>query len=77
MNQGQEKFYQFIMERVQEDKAEDAKALLEEHFRKQQEVGFTKDDIRQFIPKMTALLKPDHRDEVSGIMKEFAEKHGE
>lgn len=77
MHQGQEKFYQFIMERVQEDKAEEAKQLLEEHFRKQQEGRFTKDDIKQFIPKMTAMLKPDHKDEVLGIMNEFAEKHGE
>ena len=77
MHQGQENFFHFIMERVQRDKVKEAKELLEEHFRKQQEGRFTKDDIMQFIPKMTAILKPDHKEEVLGIMNEFAEKHGE
>jgi len=32
MNQGQKVFYDFIMERVREDKKEEAKALLEQSF---------------------------------------------
>ncbi|HDK7163672.1 TPA: hypothetical protein PTV74_001259 [Clostridium botulinum] len=73
MNQGQEKFLGFILERVEEDKAEEAKALLADNFKKQAEGNFTHDDITQFIPKMAMLLKPDKIEEVQTVMKQFAE----
>ncbi|PIH04126.1 hypothetical protein [Clostridium combesii] len=73
MNQGQEKFLGFILERVEEDKVEEAKALLADNFRKQIEGNFTHDDITQFIPKMAMLLKPDKIEEVQTVMKQFAE----
>ncbi|HDK7171147.1 TPA: hypothetical protein PTW95_001258 [Clostridium botulinum] len=73
MNQGQEKFLGFILERVEEDKAEEAKALLADNFKKQAECNFTHDDITQFIPKMAMLLKPDKIEEVQTVMKQFAE----
>lgn len=75
MNQGQQKFYDFIMERVKDDRCQDAKALLEEHFIKQEAGTFTHEDIMQFIPKMTEMLKQEHVDEVTAIMMEFAGKH--
>ncbi|KEJ01391.1 hypothetical protein N494_10615 [Clostridium botulinum A2B7 92] len=73
MNQGQEKFLGFILERVEEDKVEEAKALLADNFKKQAEGKFTHDDITQFIPKMAMLLKPDKIEEVQTVMKQFAE----
>lgn len=73
MNQGQEKFLDFILERVEEDKVEEAKALLADNFKKQAEGKFTHDDIAQFIPKMAMLLKPDKIEEVQIVMKQFAE----
>ncbi|ACA54203.1 hypothetical protein FDC45_07660 [Clostridium botulinum] len=73
MNQGQEKFLGFILERVEEDKVEEAKALLADSFKKQAEGKFTHDDITQFIPKMAMLLKPDKIEEVQTVMKQFAE----
>ncbi|NFD31105.1 hypothetical protein EXN57_01385 [Clostridium botulinum] len=73
MNQGQEKFLGFILERVEEDKVEEAKALLADNFKKQVEGNFTHDDITQFIPKMAMLLKPDKIEEVQTVMKQFAE----
>ncbi|MDH3013983.1 hypothetical protein [Gordonia alkanivorans] len=73
MNQGQEKFLGFILERVEEDKIEEAKALLADNFKKQAEGKFTHDDITQFIPKMAMLLKPDKIEEVQTVMKQFAE----
>ncbi|HDK7139051.1 TPA: hypothetical protein PTV42_002117 [Clostridium botulinum] len=73
MNQGQEKFLGFILERVEEDKVEEAKALLADNFKKQAEGNFTHDDITQFIPKMAMLLKPDKIEEVQTVMKQFAE----
>lgn len=76
MNQGQEKFLSFILERVQEDKVEEARALLADNFRKQAEGTFTKEDISQFAPKIVSLLKPEKVDEVQTVMKQFAQNMG-
>lgn len=73
MEQGQEKFLSFILERVKEDKIDEAKALLADNFKKQAEGNFTQDDIAQTIPKMLALLKPEKIEEVQAIMKQFAQ----
>lgn len=43
MNQGQEKFFYFIMERVDKENREKAKNLLEESFKRQGEWTFNKD----------------------------------
>jgi len=72
MDQGQEQFLGYILERVQEDKVEEARVLLLDSFKKLSEGNFTQDDIMQFIPKMMMLLKPDKIDEVQSIMMEFA-----
>jgi hypothetical protein len=73
MNAGQEKFLNFILERVKEDKAQEVKELLADNFKKQEEGKFTGDDAKQFIPKMISLLQPDKVEEVQAIMKQFAE----
>jgi len=72
MDQGQEQFLGYILERVQEDKVEEARVLLLESFKKLSEGNFTQDDIMQFIPKMMMLLKPDKIEEVQSIMMQFA-----
>ena len=72
MNQGQEKFLGFILERVQEDKVDEAKALLAESFKKQSDGTFSHEYIMEFIPKMIALLKADKVEEVKAIMEQFA-----
>jgi Tfp pilus assembly pilus retraction ATPase PilT len=76
MNQGQERFFNFILERVKEDKVEEAKALLTANFRKQAEGTFTHEDIMQSTTKITALLKPEKIEEVKAVMKQFAETSG-
>ncbi len=76
MNPGQEKFLGFILARVQDGKEQEAKALLSEHFKKQDEGTFTKEDIQQFAPKVLAMLKPESVEEVKAIMKDFAERQG-
>lgn len=76
MNQGQEQFLGFILERVKEDKIEEAKALVADNFKKQAEGNFTHDDVAQFIPKMITLLKPDKVEEVQAVMKQFAQNFG-
>ncbi|QAA34165.1 hypothetical protein [Clostridium manihotivorum] len=72
MNNGQEKFLNFILERVQEDKLEEAKVMLLENFRKQDEDTFTQQDIMEFIPKMLAILKPEKIAEVQTVMNQFS-----
>ena len=72
MNPGQEKFLNFILERVQEDKVDEAKALLEDNFKKQDAGTFSAADIAEFGSKMVSLLKADKVEEVKAIMKQFA-----
>lgn len=76
MNQGQQQFYGYILERVQEEKVEEAKALLAESFSKQAEGNFTQEDALRFIPKMISLLKPEKVEEVLAVMKQFAQNVG-
>lgn len=73
MNHEQEQFLSFILERVKEDMAEEAKVLLVENFKKLTEGTFTQDDIMQFIPKMIAMLKPEKLAEVQTVVMQFAQ----
>jgi hypothetical protein len=73
VNEGQTKFYYFILERVQDDKKAEAQALLGESFTKQADGTFTPEYIRTFIPKMLALLKPEYTEEVKSIMTNFGQ----
>lgn len=74
--QGQEMFLNFILQRVQEGKEEEAKEILTDNFRKQNEGTFSQDDIQQFIPKMISLLKPDKLEEVQTVVKQFSGSFG-
>lgn len=74
--QGQEKFLQFILERVQEGKEEEARAILLQNFKKQDEGTFSQQDIQEFVPKMLLLLKPEKLQEVQMIAQQFASKFG-
>lgn len=76
MNQGQEKFLNFILERVQEGKVEEARVLLQDNFRKQSEGTFSKEDASQFAIKIVSLLKPEKIEEVQSVMKQFAQNIG-
>lgn len=74
--QGQDKFLNFILQRVQEGKEDEAKAILLENFKKQDEGTFSQDDIQAFVPKMMSLLKPEKLEEVQAIAKQFAGSFG-
>jgi hypothetical protein len=71
MNEGQKKFYDFILEGVQDEKKTEAQALLEESFAKQADGIFTAEYMQTFIPKMFVILKPDRTEEVKNIMTNF------
>jgi hypothetical protein len=73
---GQEMFLNFILERVQEGKEEEAKELLSHYFKKLTEGNFTQNDIAEAIPKFLILLKPEKIQEVQEIMKQFAGNFG-
>jgi len=74
--QGQERFLSFILQRVQEGKEEEAKAILMENFRKQNEGTFSQSDIAEFIPKMITLIKPEKLEEIQAIVKQFSGNFG-
>ncbi|HCL03978.1 MAG TPA: hypothetical protein DHW61_16490 [Lachnoclostridium phytofermentans] len=59
MNEGQQRFYDFVMGRVQEGKEEDIKAIMSESFKRQQEGTFSKEYMTEIVPKMIMLLKPE------------------
>lgn len=71
MNSGQEKFFNFIMERVDVNNQEKAKELLSESFAKQNDGTFNKEYMMSFIPRMIALLKPECVEEVKNIMNNY------
>ena len=75
MNPGQEKFFNFIMERVQTGKQAEAKALLNESFGKQAVGTFNAEYLGVFIPKMIAMLKPENIIEVKAILSQFGQSH--
>jgi hypothetical protein len=74
MNEGQKKFFDFILERVQNGKEEEAKTLLEESFAKQADGTFTAEYSQEIIPKYLAFLKPEYVEEVKNIMVNFGPK---
>ncbi|PGS53922.1 hypothetical protein [Bacillus sp. AFS041924] len=70
--QGQEMFLNFILERVQEGKEDEAREILLENFRKQDEGTFSLEEVQQFVPKMITLLKPEKLEEVKAVVMQFA-----
>lgn len=72
MNNKQEQFLNYILKRVQDGKVDEAQALINENFKKQEAGIFTRADIGEFIPKITMLIKPNHVDEVHNVIQEFA-----
>lgn len=59
MNQGQKKFFDFVMERVKNGKEEQVQAIMSESFRKQDEGTFTKEYMAEIVPGMIVLLRPE------------------
>lgn len=59
MNQNQEMFYNFFMERVMDDKKEEAKAILMDNFAAQDRGEFTKEYMEAQMPKLMAMVKPE------------------
>ncbi|PEJ59021.1 MULTISPECIES: hypothetical protein [unclassified Bacillus (in: firmicutes)] len=75
--QAQEMFLNFILQRVQEGKENEAKEILLENFKKQDEGTFSLEEVQQFVPKMITLLKPDKLEEVKAVVMQFAGNFGQ
>ncbi|KQL41988.1 hypothetical protein AN960_01650 [Bacillus sp. FJAT-25509] len=74
--QGQEMFLNFILQRVQEGKEDEAREILLENFRKQDEGTFSLEEVQQFVPKMISLLKPEKLEEVKAVVMQFSGNFG-
>lgn len=72
MNQGQNQFYNFFIERTQDNKKEEAKTLLEEGFVRQEAGTFDKAYFEEVLPKYFELIKPEAMDEVKEAMNHFS-----
>lgn len=68
----QEIILDYILERVKEDRVEEAKTLFAENFKKITEGSLAKEEMMMLIPVAMDLLKPDKVEEVLGMMNKFA-----
>jgi len=68
MNQGQEHFFNFIIQNVEEKNHDRAKELLNESFTKQDNGTFNAEYMASFIPRMLELIKPECVEQVKNIM---------
>lgn len=74
MNQGQEMFYNFFIERAKDDKKEEAKKLLEEGFARQDAGTFDKAYLQEIMPQYFAVIKPEAVEEFKQAMEHFASR---
>ena len=70
MNQGQEKFMEFILQNVVQKNEDTAKKLLNESFSKQDDGTFNQEYLMNFIPQMLELIKPEN-EHVKNIMMNY------
>lgn len=75
MNQGQEKFFNFILERVVDGKHDEAKALLKQGFAKQADGTFDMAFINEFSSKLFPIIKPEFVDEVKSVIANDGPQH--
>ncbi len=68
----QEVILGYILERVKEDRVEEAKTLFAENFKKITEGNLAKEEMMMLIPVAMDLLKPDKVEEVLGLINQFA-----
>lgn len=74
MNQGQEMFYNFFIERVEDNKKEEAKLLLEDSFAKQAAETFDMAYFQEIMPRFFAIVRPEAVEEVKEAMHHFASR---
>ena len=75
MQEGQVKFYEYMIEKMLEERKEDGIMLLKESFEKQEKGTFTAEYLNEFNVKLLALIKPEFKGEVKSILDQFGETH--
>ena len=71
MNEGQQKFMNFIMDNAKEESKLQAHGLLIESFSKQADGTFDEEYLCNFIPRMLELIKPENVDAVKNVMMNY------
>ncbi|MDO5560129.1 MAG: hypothetical protein Q4F95_11090 [Oscillospiraceae bacterium] len=74
MNEGQKKFYDFILERVSDDNKNKAEKLLTESFSRQADGTFDSAYITAFIPELLKIIKYEFSDEVKSVLSDYKTK---
>lgn len=72
MNEGQNMFFSFILERLTDDNREAAQKLLQESFAKQASGNFTREYLLETQAKLLKMVKPESVEEVKNAMAHFA-----
>lgn len=75
MQEGQVKFFEYMIDKMQEEKKEDGVLLLKESFEKQEKGTFTAEYLNEFNVKLLAFIKPEFKGEVKSILDQFGEMH--
>lgn len=75
MNQGQEKFLNYILDRVIEGKRGEAKALLEQGFEKQADGTFNMAFINEFSSKLFPIIASEFIEEVKSVIASDGPRH--
>lgn len=73
MHEGQSKFYNYMIEKMLDDKKDEGSALLKECFEHQEKGTFTIEYLNEVNVKILALTKPEFKGEVKDILDKFAE----
>lgn len=71
MNQTQKTIYDFVLQNVQEGKQNEAKALLEEAFAKQDSGGLNQMYLLGFVPKLVGMIKPESVSKAKDLLMSF------
>lgn len=75
MNPGQEKFLNFILDRVDETQRDTVREYMEQNFKKQQEGMFGRKDIEETRTFLQDKVNPQYLEEVKTVMQQFAENY--
>lgn len=76
MNQGQEKFLGFFLEKAISEKHGEAKSMIGDMFEKMEKGELNVEHLSEAAPKMLEMIKDEHMDEVKGVIEGFIGNFG-
>jgi hypothetical protein len=75
MNDGQAKFFEYMVDCIQNDKKEEGTLLLEKAFQNQADASFGVKELEDFNAQILEMIKPEHLKEVKDILNKFGKSH--